>query len=163
MSLAEINTEMTAAVAALKAADYDTALTRALCAQGLIAASPDVKHGDEEISWSFERVESFVQKIRRAQAADTAAGGNVKDITSKAITQLAGASPSQSDKQALINVRADELDMANGFRWVKLVITLADTTSPVGTNDAMGFLLGLGPRYGPAYDNDLASVAEIIN
>jgi len=99
----------------------------------------------------------------KLQQANTAGGGAVKDITSKAITQLAGASPSQSDKQALINVRADELDMANGFRWVKLVITLADTTSPVGTNDAMGFLLGLGPRYGPAYDNDLASVAEIIN
>ena len=96
----------------------------------------------------------------KLQQADSAAGGNAKDITGKAITQLTGA---DDDKQAVINCRAEELDSANNFRFVRLVVTLGDTTSPAGTNDAMGVILGLGSRYGPASDNDLASVAEIVN
>lgn len=94
----------------------------------------------------------------KLEQADSAAGGNAKDITGKAITTLTQASPDDSDKQAIINVRAEELDLAGNFRFVRLSMTVAVATSDVG-----GILLGVGARYGPASDNDLASVAEIVN
>ena len=75
MSLAQINTKMAAAVAALEAGDYATALTNALCAQGLVAASPTSEHGNDKISWQDNKIADFVANVRRAQAADTASGG----------------------------------------------------------------------------------------
>jgi hypothetical protein len=89
------------------------------------------------------------------QATD-ASGTGVKDITGKAITQLTEAG-TDSDKQAIIQVRADELDVAGGFRYVAIVMTTA-----VATSDSGAILLGLNPAYGPANSNDLASVDEIV-
>lgn len=86
----------------------------------------------------------------------TTSGGSYKDITGKAITQLVKAT--DDDKQALINLRADELDIDNGYRWVKLSMTIGTATS-----DVAALLLGFGERYGPASDGDLASVDEIVN
>lgn len=86
----------------------------------------------------------------------TTSGGTYKDITGKAITQLVKAT--DDDKQALINCRADELDIDNDYRWVKLSMTVGTATS-----DAGALVLGLGERYGPAFDGDLASVDEIVN
>ena len=88
----------------------------------------------------------------------TASGGTYKDITGKAITNLTQVSPDASDKQALINCRADELDIDNGYRWVKLDVTIG-----VATSDFGAVVFGFGARYGPAADGDLASVAEIVN
>jgi len=88
----------------------------------------------------------------------TASGGTYKDITGKAITNLTQVSPDASDKQALINCRADELDIDNGYRWVKLDVTIG-----VATSDFGAVVFGFGVRYGPAADGDLASVAEIVN
>ena len=103
----------------------------------------------------------------KLQQATTSGGAGVKDITGKAITQIASGSPAVSDKQAIINVRADELDLDGGFQFVRAVATGADTSSPAdspaATIDYGAVLLGFGPRYGPASDNDLASVAEIIS
>lgn len=90
------------------------------------------------------------------QATDSAGTGS-KDITGKAITQLTEAG-TDSDKQAIINCRAEELDVANSFTHVALSITVAAATSDVG-----GILLGLNARNEPASDNDLASVDEIVN
>ncbi len=87
----------------------------------------------------------------------TTSGGSYKDITGKAITQLTQAG-TDSDKQALINVRADELDIAGGYQWVRLSCTVAVATSDLGA-----VLLGLGARYGPASDDDLSTVDEIVN
>lgn len=95
----------------------------------------------------------------KLQQATDASGTGAKDISGKAITQLGG---SDDDKQAVINVRASELDMDNGYRYVALVMTGADSASPDGTIDYDGVLLGFYPRFGPASDNDLASVAEIV-
>ena len=86
----------------------------------------------------------------------TTSGGTYKDITGKAITQLVKAT--DDDKQALINCRADELDIDNDYRWVKLSMTIGTATSDCGA-----LVLGLGERYGPAADGDLASVDEIVN
>ncbi len=103
----------------------------------------------------------------KLQQATTAAGAGVKDITGKAITQILSSSPATSDKQAIINCRADELDIANSFRFVRAVATTADTNSPadspVNTSDYGAVLLGFGARYEPASDSDLASVVEIVN
>ncbi len=94
--------------------------------------------------------------------ATTSGGAGEKDITGKAITQLTNASPDDSDKQAVINCRAEELDVANDFRFVRLVQT-GGTGSPATSVDHGAVLLGFGARYGPASDSDLASVAEIVN
>ena len=90
------------------------------------------------------------------QATDSSGTGS-KDITGKAITQLTQAG-TDSDKQVIINIRAEELDLDNDFDHVALSVTVGTATS-----DLDGVLLGLNPRFGPASDNDLASVDEIVN
>lgn len=97
---------------------------------------------------------TFNAKIQQAQDDQ---GTGVKDITGKAITELTEAGTDQSDSQALINVRAEELDLVNAFTHIRLRITVGTATS-----DGGGVLLGFGARYLPV-DNDLASVAEIVN
>lgn len=92
----------------------------------------------------------------KLQQATDSSGTGAKDITGKAITQLTQAG-SDSDKQAIINCRAEELDLDNDFNHVALVITVATATS-----DGSGCILGFNPRVGPASDNDLASVDEIV-
>ena len=89
------------------------------------------------------------------QATDSS-GTGVKDITGKAITQLTQAG-TDSDKQAIINCRAEELDIANDFNHIAISLTVATATS-----DVSAILLGLNARVNPASDNDLASVDEII-
>lgn len=90
------------------------------------------------------------------QATDSS-GTGVKDITGKAITQLTEAG-TDSDKQAIINVRTEELDVDGGFTHVALVMTVGTAAS-----DSAAIILGLDARYGPASDADLASVDEIIS
>ena len=89
------------------------------------------------------------------QATDSS-GTGVKDITGKAITQLTQAG-TDSDKQAIINCRAEELDIANDFNHIAISLTVATATS-----DVSAILLGLNARVNPASDNDLASVDEIV-
>lgn len=88
------------------------------------------------------------------QATDSS-GTGVKDVTGKSITQLVKAT--DDDKQAVINCRGEELDVSNGFSYVRLTMTVGTAAS-----DAGGVVLGFGPRYAPASDNDLASVAQIV-
>jgi len=87
------------------------------------------------------------------QATDSG-GSGVKDVTGKAITQLVKAS--NDDDQAQINCLHDDLDVAGGFRFVRLSITVGTAASFVS-----GSLWGFGPIHGPADKNDLASVVEI--
>ena len=91
------------------------------------------------------------------QEANTAAGGGAKDITGKAITQVAAASPPTNDQQYIINLRANELDKDNNFRWVKLILTIGSDAADCGA-----VLLGVKARYEPASGTDLASVAQIV-
>jgi len=88
------------------------------------------------------------------QASDSG-GTGAKDITGKSITQLTQAG-TDSDKQAIINCRSDELDVANGFTHVRLSMTIGTATS-----DAGGLILGHYARYQPA--TDLASVDEVVS
>lgn len=92
----------------------------------------------------------------KLEQATDGSGTGAKDISGKAITQLTQAG-TDSNKQAIINCRASELDIANDFTHVRLSMTVATATS-----DAGAIVLGLYPHYGPASDNDLAAVDEIV-
>lgn len=90
----------------------------------------------------------------KLQQATDASGTGVKDITGKAITQLADTA---DDKQVIINLDPAELDLANGFTFVRLTITPATAASLLS-----GLLLGFDPRFAPASDNDASSVVQIV-
>lgn len=92
----------------------------------------------------------------KLEQATTSGGSGVKDITGKAITQLTQAG-TDSNKQSLINLRAAELDVDNGFRYVRLTMTVA-----VATSDSGAVLLGVHAARGPASDFDAATVDEIV-
>lgn len=98
----------------------------------------------------------------KIQQATTSGGGSVKDLTGASITQLTAAG-TDSDKQAIIQFRTQDLDVANGFDFVRLTLTLASTASPFSGNTDFGAALyGFHPRHAPASDNDNASVDEIV-
>ena len=90
------------------------------------------------------------------QASDSS-GTGAKDITGKAITQLTQAG-TDSDKQAIINLKADELDIANDFTHFRLTATVATATSDIGA-----VVLGVNPRHAPASDSDASTVDEIVS
>ncbi len=92
----------------------------------------------------------------KIQQATSAAGAGAKDITGKAITQLTQVG-TDSDKQAVINLFADELDINNGFTHVQLSITVGTAAS-----DASAIVLGLDPRKDVASASDASTVDEIV-
>lgn len=93
----------------------------------------------------------------KIEQATDGSGTGAKDVSGTDITQLTQAG-TDSDKQAVINVHASDLDFANDFRFARLSITVA-----VATSDAGGVLLGFTPRYGAASDNDASTVDEIVS
>lgn len=92
----------------------------------------------------------------KLEQATTSGGGSAKDITGKAITALTQAG-TDDNKQAWINVKPEELDVDNGFAFVRLSMTVA-----VATSDSAGFLFGLFPSRGPATDVDTTTVDEVV-
>lgn len=99
---------------------------------------------------------SATVNAKLVQATDSSGSGS-KDISGTDITELTEAG-TDSDKQATIGCRAEDLDMDNGFTHVALSITVAVATSDVG-----GLLLGINARSLPASDADVASVDEVVN
>jgi hypothetical protein len=67
MSLAQVETYMTAAVAALQSGDHATALTHALSAQGLLSVIPDAERSGTSYRWTLDRVDKFVANLRKMQ------------------------------------------------------------------------------------------------
>ena len=92
----------------------------------------------------------------KLQEATSATGAGAADLIGKAITALT-ATGTDSDKQAIINLRADELTVSSADRYVAGVLTIAG-----GTTDTAAIITGHAPRHGPASANDLSSVAEIV-
>jgi len=92
--------------------------------------------------------------LAAAVHTSAAAGSGFAALTGKATTALTEAG-TDSDKQAIINLRAE--DLPDGHRYVRIVATLGTATSDFGV-----VVFGVRPRRGPANDNDLASVAEIV-
>ncbi|MCP1852802.1 MULTISPECIES: hypothetical protein [unclassified Bradyrhizobium] len=91
----------------------------------------------------------------KLQQAQDGTGTGAKDIVGKAITQLTQAGTDKSNKQAQINVRAEELDRNGGFSFVRLSMTTAVATSP-----STAVLLGVSARYSPTAP--AASLVETI-
>lgn len=92
----------------------------------------------------------------KIEQATSAAGAGAKDVAGYAITQLTQAG-TDSNKQALINLKSEKLDINSGFTHVRLSMTVATATS-----DAGAVLMAFDPRYGPADLYDAASVDEIV-
>jgi len=91
----------------------------------------------------------------KLQQATNASGAGAKDITGKAVTQLTQAGTDKSNKQALINLRAEEIDRRNGFTHVRLSVTVATATS-----DLAAVVLGTRARYSPVAQP--AAVDQIV-
>lgn len=89
----------------------------------------------------------------KLQQATDNSGTGAKDVTSKAITQLVKAS--NDNNLATIDLKQEDLDFNNGFKFFRLTLTVGTATSLVG-----GTVLGVDPRYGVAIDNDSASVVQ---
>jgi hypothetical protein len=92
----------------------------------------------------------------KVQEATDSSGTGAQDISGKSITQLTDAG-TDSDKQAIVNVIAEELDRADGYRYVRGLLTVGTATSDAGV-----LVLAGDPRFLPASDFDLASVDEIV-
>lgn len=88
----------------------------------------------------------------------TSAGSSVKDVTGKAITQLVQTPTDHSNTASWINCRADELDVANGYEWVRLSITTASAASL-----QFGAVFGANHKFMPASDHDSTKVNEQIS
>jgi hypothetical protein len=90
------------------------------------------------------------------QQAQDASGTGAKDLTGKAITQITQAA-SGSSKQALINLRPDEMDVTNGYAFVRLSVTVGVAASLTAAQ-----VLGVNPRFTPGEANNQAAVVQII-
>ena len=88
------------------------------------------------------------------QATDSS-GTSAKDVTGRAIVQIVKATG--DSKQALINMRCDEIDTNNAFTHVALSVTVGTAAS---IYNAM--LLGMNPRFAPGSDANPAAVVQII-
>ena len=88
------------------------------------------------------------------QAQDTT-GTGAKAITGKAITTLAAAGG--NNVQASIDLRAEELDAANGYCAVELTITVGTAAS-----ETAGLVLAGGTRFVPASAFNAASVVQQV-
>jgi hypothetical protein len=93
--------------------------------------------------------------------AGTATNSTFYDITGKAITQFTKAG-TDDDKQAIINLRAEELAAqsktdSRTYRYVRDIYTPGTVTG-----DFAAVVCGFNPRFAPASDDDLSSVDEIV-
>ena len=91
----------------------------------------------------------------KLQQASDASGAGAKDITGQAITHITKASG--DNKQALINLRPEELDTANGYGFVRLSLTVGGAASVTAAQ-----ILGVNPRVLPADTANQAAVTQIV-
>ena len=91
----------------------------------------------------------------KLQQALDSAGTGAKDISGKAITQIVKATG--DNKQALVNVKPEELDTVNGFGFVRVTVTVGVAASITSAQ-----LLGVNPRYAPSDVGNQAAVIQVI-
>jgi hypothetical protein len=87
----------------------------------------------------------------KIQQATDNAGAGAKDVTGKALTQIVKASG--DNKQAFINFRSEDLDVANGFSFFRLSMTVGTAACLISA-----LIQGGDPRYAPA--SHAASVVQ---
>ena len=91
----------------------------------------------------------------KLQQAIDSTGAGAKDVAGRAITQIVKATG--DNKQALINLKPEELDTLNGFGFVRVALTVGVATSITGAQ-----LLGVNPRFAPADSGNQAAVVQVI-
>ena len=91
----------------------------------------------------------------KLQQALDSSGTGAKDISGKAITQIVKATG--DNKQALINIKPEELDTVNGFGFVRVTVTVGVAASITSAQ-----LLGVNPRFAPADAGNQAAVVQVI-
>lgn len=91
----------------------------------------------------------------KLQQALDATGTGAKDISGKAITQIVKATG--DNKQALVNVRPEDLDTVNGFGFVRLSVTVGAAASLTAAQ-----VLGVNPRILPADAGNQAAVIQVV-
>ena len=91
----------------------------------------------------------------KLQQALDSSGTGAKDITGKSITQIVKATG--DNKQALINLKPEELDIVNGFGFVRVTMTVSVAASITAAQ-----LLGVNPRYAPADAGNQAAVIQVV-
>lgn len=91
----------------------------------------------------------------KLQQATDSVGTGAKDIAGKSITQIVAASG--NNKQVFINLKGQELDVTNGFAFVRLSVTVAVAASIVDAT-----LFGMIPRYGSAEALNQAATIQIV-
>ncbi len=91
----------------------------------------------------------------KLQQATDNAGTGAKDIAGKSIAQIVKASG--DNKQALINLRAEELDLANNFTFFRLSITVGTAASLLSAQVQGGV-----PKSAPASAFNQAGVVQNI-
>jgi hypothetical protein len=91
----------------------------------------------------------------KLQQATSSGGAGAKDVANKAITQLVAAS--NSNNQVEINLRQEDLDLANGFKWFRLSITPATAASLIA-----GLVQGFDPRNLSADANAATSQVQVV-
>lgn len=91
----------------------------------------------------------------KLQQATDNVGTGVKDVAGKSIAQIIKATG--DNKQAEINLRAEELDIANGFAYFRLSITVGVAASLLGAS-----VLGGVAKNGPASALNQAGVVQNI-
>ncbi len=99
----------------------------------------------------------------KLQQAQDSSGTGAKDITNKAITQIVKASG--DNKMAMIDCRDDELDVTNGFCYIRLSLTVGTAASLVGANLLAGVSRFNQPKdagANPAINLGSANVVQIV-
>lgn len=93
----------------------------------------------------------------KVEQATTAGGAGAKDVAGLGITQLTKVG-TDDNKQALINIGSEDLDFNNGYRFVRLSVTVAVASSDMGA-----VVIGMNPRYGMPSASDAATVDETVS
>ena len=91
----------------------------------------------------------------KLQQATDSTGAGAKDVAGRAITQIVKATG--DNKQALINLKPEELDTVNGFGFVRVTVTVGVAASITSAQ-----LLGVNPRFAPADAANQAAVVQVI-
>jgi hypothetical protein len=91
----------------------------------------------------------------KLQQATDSSGTGAKDITGKAITQIVKASG--DNKQTIINLGGGELDVAGGFGFVRISVTVGTAASLISAD-----IWGTNPRYADASAYNATSVVQVV-
>ncbi|EZP57252.1 hypothetical protein [Sphingomonas sp. RIT328] len=92
----------------------------------------------------------------KIEQATSNAGAGAKPVGNLATAQIVKAGG--DNRQAAINVRQEDLDKNNGFRFVRLSVTVGGAASFLSA-----MLVGFDARYGAGAANQINTVAQTVS